>query len=353
MITKEKILEIAKKEGRVSTAALSEQYPVSRQYLSRLLKELVEDEKLFKVGVTRSAYYVLPDDAIKHEADVPGRYKRSLKNVLLEEDQVFQQMGRSFPALTKLPENVRSVFSYAFSEMLNNAIEHSGSKRIDIEVTIKKKLLSFTVNDSGIGVFNNIMQSKKLGSVLEAIQELMKGKTTTMPDSHSGEGIFFTSKAGELFVVDSFGYQLIVNNELPDIFLKKTRTIKRGTRVSFQIHTTSQRRMYDLFKEYADLTQDSDHGFDKTKIHVKLYTIGDEYISRSQARRVLTGLEKFSIIEFDFDQVSIVGQAFADEIFRVFHNKHPYITLEAINMDEGAKFMVERVRKGSKENERS
>ena len=102
--------------------------------------------------------------------------------------------------------------------------------------------------------------------------------------------------------------------------------------------------MNELFKQYTNLTKDSDHGFDKTKIQVKLYTIGGVHISRSQARRVLSGLEKFKIIVFDFDKVPVAGQAFADEIFRVFHYKHPHITLEAVNMNEGVKFMVERAK---------
>ncbi len=39
----------------------------------------------------------------------------------------------------------------------------------------------------------------------------------------------------------------------------------------------------------------------------------------------------------------MVGQAFADEIFRVFHNKYPGIRLQAVNMNEAVKFMVDRV----------
>jgi len=67
------------------------------------------------------------------------------------------------------------------------------------------------------------------------------------------------------------------------------------------------------------------------------------HISRSQARRVLTGLDRFRVIVFDFDKVPMVGQAFADEVFRVFHNKYPVIKLQAINMNEAVRFMVERV----------
>jgi len=69
-----------------------------------------------------------------------------------------------------------------------------------------------------------------------------------------------------------------------------------------------------------------------------------EYISRSQARRILTDLEKFKVIYFDFYRVDLIGQAFADEIFRVFHNRFPEIRLEPENMNEVVKFMVERAK---------
>jgi len=194
MITKEKILEIAKQKGKIGTTDLSKRFSVSRQYLNRLIKELVETEKLIKLGATRYAFYVLPEYAQKHKEIFPLRYRKTFKNISLEEHKVLDLVEQTFPLLKNLPENVRSLFTYAFSEMLNNAIEHSTSIRIGIEVSIQKKRLSFIVNDSGIGVFRNIMQKRNLKSELETIQDLMKGKTTTMPESHSGEGIFFTSK---------------------------------------------------------------------------------------------------------------------------------------------------------------
>ena len=133
-----------------------------------------------------------------------------------------------------------------------------------------------------------------------------------------------------------------MNNEIPDVFVKTVKKIKRGTRVMFKISTTSDRNLSEVFKKYTNVTGENDYGFDKTEIRVKLYTIGGVHISRSQARRVLAGLEKFKIIVFDFDKVPTVGQAFADEVFRVFHHKYPEIKLEVENTTEGVKFMVKR-----------
>jgi len=66
--------------------------------------------------------------------------------------------------------------------------------------------------------------------------------------------------------------------------------------------------------------QDNDFGFSKTHIPVFLAAYGeDNLISRSQAKRLLVRFERFKEIILDFENVESIGQAFADEIFRVFH----------------------------------
>jgi len=57
----------------------------------------------------------------------------------------------------------------------------------------------------------------------------------------------------------------------------------------------------------------------------------------------MSGLDKFKTIVLDFDKVTTVGQAFADEIFRVFQERHPAINIVPINMVEPVRFMIERV----------
>lgn len=81
------------------------------------------------------------------------------------------------------------------------------------------------------------------------------------------------------------------------------------------------------------------------KVRIKLYTMGTVYVSRSQARRVLAGLEKFETIILDFDKVPTIGQGFADEIFRVFQKKHPRKEIVPANTNEAVQFMIDRVEK--------
>ena len=325
--------------GDVRSSDVAADLKVSRQYAQRLLSELVRDGLLLKVGSTRSASYILPNRADK----VLWRYDKRLARRGLAEHAVLEDIAQKSQLRRTLPENLASMFEYAFSEMLNNAIEHSSSANIHVRVEKRRDTLLFFVNDFGIGVFRNVMRKRKLASELEAIQDLLKGKTTTQPQAHSGEGIFFTSKAADIFSLESFGKKLTINNVIDDIFIENVKPAKKGTRVFFQIANASPKHLNDVFKAFQ--TNPAEFAFDKTEIQVRLYTLGTVHVSRSQARRVLAGLEKFSSIILDFDRVPTIGQAFADEIFRVFKNKYPSITITPTNMNETVRFWVERAGK--------
>lgn len=341
---KEKVLQLIQDKKHIKTSDLVKLLNISRQRAHVILSELVKNGKLIKIGSTLKSSYAIPDYASHHLEIFPSTISKHLRNLNLEEHKVLDDIESKFPSVLKLPENVKSIFVYAFSEMLNNAMEHSRSVYVDIRVSIKNKKLTFEVNDFGIGVFRNIMEKKNLNSELEAIQDLLKGKTTTMPKSHSGEGIFFTSKVSDTFILESFGYKLIIDNKIPDLFLEEIKKQKKGTKVTFTIDIQSVKHLGDVFRSFSDYDEKTGlPAFDKTEIKIKLYTMGGIHVSRSQARRVLNELNKFKKIIFDFDKVPMVGQAFADEIFRVFHNQYPEIKLEAINMNEGVKFMVDRV----------
>lgn len=339
MTTKDSILSFAAKNGEIRSVTLARALGLSRQYVHRILSEMVRTGVLVKLGSTRASSYVLPT----HVGRLSWKYSKRLVNRGLAEHMVLEDVERRGQFKASLSENLRSIFEYAFSEMLNNAIEHSKSHTIQVEVEKREVELLFRIDDVGIGVFRNVMQNRRLKNELEAIQDLLKGKTTTKPQAHSGEGIFFTSKVADVFSLESFGRKLTIDNVLQDIFIEEVKPSKRGTRVCFRIACASQKHLNDIFCDYQ--TDPTEFAFDKTMIQIKLYTLGTVHVSRSQARRVLTGLEKFKSIILDFDQVPTIGQAFADEIFRVFRNQHPHIVITPKNMNETVRFWVERAGK--------
>ena len=81
---------------------------------------------------------------------------------------------------------------------------------------------------------------------------------------------------------------------------------------------------------------------------VFLARYGDEnLVSRSQARRLLLRLDLFSDILFDFQDVSMIGQGFADEVFRVYQSHHPGSTLNWANATPEIERMIRRAQTGS------
>jgi hypothetical protein len=78
-------------------------------------------------------------------------------------------------------------------------------------------------------------------------------------------------------------------------------------------------------------------------IPVRLAQYGnDKLMSRSQAKRLLDRVDRFKTVLFDFSEVDTIGQAFADEIFRVFRNSHPTMKLHAIHANAEIKALVTR-----------
>lgn len=338
MDIKQFILKKIAKRGDISVSDIQKETGFSRAYANRFLKELKENGKIVLIGKSNSAHYVLAgkNKELNPKKEV-FKIHYILKNSNLHEDEILDRVKKDTGILLGLPKNITSIIEYAFTEILNNAIDHSKSEKIDISADKDKNFIHFNIVDNGIGIFNSIIKKYNLKNELEAIQDLIKGKLTTAPEKHTGEGIFFTSRAVDKLTIQSSNKKLIFDNFLKDVFIEDIKATK-GTRVVFFINIESKRRLEDIFKEYTE----NGFEFSKTKVLIKLYKIDTLYVSRSQARRVLSGLEKFKTIVLDFDNVDIVGQAFADEVFRVWHNNHKDIDIQYQNANENIVFMIKR-----------
>ena len=87
-----------------------------------------------------------------------------------------------------------------------------------------------------------------------------------------------------------------------------------------------------------------EEGFIKTYIPLKEACPYGEPIARSQARRVIYRLEEFRQVELDFAGIEFMGQGFADEVFRVFQNKHPEIELIPVHANAAVLGMIRHVK---------
>lgn len=330
--TKQAILDYIEKNGSATGPELAEILGVTRQAVSSHLRGLLADSKIVKTGSTRAARY------FPFESAAPARtLKRNLTIRALDESVVYEHIAVGL-TLSQLPDSVESIVHYAFTEVLNNAIDHSMSERCTVEVRLDATKITFTIRDTGIGVFYSIAEKFDLQSEHDAMIELVKGKTTTQPHAHSGEGIFFVSKAADRFSLRSHRLQIEWDNRRADVFVSEPRFLK-GTLASFEIARNSRTRLESVFSEFAPAVYDFQ--FRKTRVLVKL--LRDEYVSRSEAKRLLHNLDRFSEIELDMRDVQSLGQGFADEVFRVFAAAHPDIVIRFINASNAVTAMIRHV----------
>jgi anti-sigma regulatory factor (Ser/Thr protein kinase) len=332
--TREAIVKAARAKGVIQTHDLVRQLGISRQTIAAHLKRLVQQGILQKTGSTHSAAYMMPKPGGTAKVSREIKLIKKLKG--LHEDAVYEEVEHRLGLKRQLSRNVLSIAHYAFSEMLNNAIDHSKAPRAEITAKVDQGSFSFAIRDHGIGAFNNVKKSFRLASDYEAAEHLFKGKQTTMPARHSGQGIFFTSRIADRFVLRSNRLQALVDNDREDSYFSD-RSMLKGTRVEFSIRQRSKKNLQKLFRDYAD----DDFEFDRNLVRINL-TAGEELISRSQARRLLAGLESFKRVTFDFKHNSGIGQGFADEIFRVFAQRHPEIKLDYVNASPAVEFMIKR-----------
>lgn len=330
------LLHELEKGHKVTTQQLAKKFNLSRQRAHLYILELVKKGEVVRLGGRRNSYYVANRPNLLKKISPTRIFKHQYPRQKLEESQVFSEIAVQ-GYLKPLKKDIQNIVQYAFTEMLNNAIDHSSSKNINVTFEVNDDLAQFKVIDRGVGIYKHIQKKKHLTDEMEAIQELLKGKTTTMPEAHSGEGIFFTSKVAGRLEINSDGKEIIFDNDIGDVFLKDVRK-RKGTAVFFRIRSQSSRNLNQVFKEYTG----DDFEFDKTQVIVKLFKEGTELISRSQARRLLANLEKFKKITLDFKGIETVGQGFSDEVFRVFKRRFPEIQIEFINANENVSFMISR-----------
>jgi anti-sigma regulatory factor (Ser/Thr protein kinase) len=315
----------------------------SRQAAHRQLARLVRAGALTSEGKGRATrYHPVPVGGavpVRRPGLPPPAFEHRYPRAGLAEERVWGEVAAALPALADpAARNARLVMTYAFTEMVNNAVDHSGAPAVTVRAGGDARVLWFEVDDAGVGAFENVRARLGLADALAGLQEISKGKRTTQPDRHSGEGIFFTSKMADHFELRANGLAWLVDNLRGDQAVG-TAPGRPGTTVRFELAADKSLRPADVFARYTH-----DLEFDTTRTVVKLFSYGVHFVSRSEAKRLLEGLERFRHVILDFAGVEAVGQGFADEVFRVWHRAHPAVELLPENMAPPVAFMVGRAR---------
>jgi anti-sigma regulatory factor (Ser/Thr protein kinase)/23S rRNA pseudoU1915 N3-methylase RlmH len=329
------LLEHVEQHPRDIVALTAQTFGISRQGVHRHLQRLLHDKALLVRGSTRDRRYTLcPRVEWVHTY---------ILSTIAQEDVVWRSDIR--PLLGDLPENVIDIWQYGFTEMFNNAIEHSVGHTVLVGVTQTALNTKMIISDDGEGIFKKLQRALGLEDERHAVLELAKGKMTTDPAHHTGEGIFFTSRMFDGFhILSGNVYFTHMREEAPheeaEDWITEQQESSKGTIVWMSLNHTSSRTLKEVFDQF---TSEGEYSFNKTVVPVRLAQYGDEkLISRSQAKRLLARIDRFKVVLFDFEGVEMIGQAFADEVFRVFAEAHPHIDLFAVGVNTAVEHMIRR-----------
>ncbi|MDZ7788889.1 MAG: DUF4325 domain-containing protein [Xanthomonadales bacterium] len=307
-----------------------DRFDITRQAVNRHVHNLIDQGALIGKGSTRArTYHLAPIE------EWSGEYELSPD---LAEDQLWRE--DIAPRLAGLPDNVLEIWQYSATEMINNAVDHSRGSRLIVALERTAMTTQVMIVDDGEGIFQKIQKALNLADERHAVLELAKGKLSTDPEHHTGEGIFFSSRMFDQFDILSGGVYFSHEFSQEEDWIIERDRFRCGTAVWMKLDNHTSRTVQKVFDQFAG---PEEYAFTKTVVPVRLARYGDDrLVSRSQARRLLNRVDRFKTVIFDFDEVDAIGQAFADEVFRVFASAHPAIELQPINMTPRVRQMVKR-----------
>jgi len=302
---------------------------VSQRSARRTLARLVELNWLVREGsARRPAWRPGPLRQVVQRYELAG----------LEEDLPW---SLDFAPHFVLPPNVLRMVQQAFCELLNNAIGHSGGTHVTVSLRQTASQAQLLVSDNGVGLFERIAQSFAVASPALAMLELSKGKLTSQPERHTGQGLFFTSRLADVFDLhaNDAAFQQRAWDERgwhPQRALRHA-----GTSIYAAFALDTPRTLDGVRGAYSVGDDPFGVEFSRTVVPLRLITSTIEGLeSRAQARRVCARLGEFRRAEIDFGGVASVGHAFADEMFRVFGPAQRSLELVPVNMTPAVAALV-------------
>ncbi|HZF81829.1 MAG TPA: DUF4325 domain-containing protein [Rubrivivax sp.] len=324
------ITEAAVLHGDDLHAHLMHRLDISRRRAGTLLSKLVQAQWLLTIGTRRKPAYR------------PGPLRQVVKRYPLQGLQEDLPWRRDFHPFFELPAELRRMAQHAFTELLNNAVDHSGGGNVTVSMRQTPLQVQLLVSDDGCGLFDRIAQSFHIGDPQLAMLELSKGKLTSLPERHSGHGLFFTSRLADVLDIHANAAAFQCRSWDGRRWHAGRPAAKTGTSVYLAINIDSPRTLDGVLREYSQ--DGTGYGFERTVVPLQLVAAdGVGLISRADARRVAGNLTRFQRAEIDFDGVAEIGHGFADELFRVFQCQHPQLAIVPVAMQPRVAGMVGQV----------
>jgi anti-sigma regulatory factor (Ser/Thr protein kinase) len=327
------ITAAAREHSHDLVAHVEERTGASRRAVQAALRRLVEAHWLSRGGSSRRPVFG------------PGLLRQVARSYTLHGMQEDIPWQRDFAPHFDLPPHVTRMIRHGFTELVNNAADHSGGSSVTVSLRQTPSHVQLLVSDDGCGVFDKICQAFDIADAQHAMLELSKGRLTSQPEMHTGRGLFFSSQLADVFDIhanntafqrrawEASGWQ--PGRPLP----------RQGSSIYMAIALDTQRTLDQVLEAWS--VDGTGIEFDQTTIALRLLAgPGQPLDSRAQARRVAARLPMFKRAEISFDGVEDVGHGFADELFRVFARAHQEVELRPTHMTPRIAALVKSAQNG-------
>jgi len=310
---------------------LMKRLAISRSSALRLLQRLVASQWLVREGTPRRPHHR------------PGLLRQVVRRYALERLDEHGPWARDFAPQLALGGNLARLAQHVFTELLNNAIDHSGGSSVTISMRQTPAHLQLLVSDDGCGLFERIGSTFAIQDPTLAMLELSKGKLSSQPERHTGRGLFFASRIADVLDLHANARAFQHRRWQPNQWRSGRPATQQGTSVFAAIALDSTCDLDTLLRAHS--ADGQGYGFERTVVpmHLLADTPGG-LESRAQARHVAARLAQFRCAELDFQGIDHVGHSFADELFRVFGREYPALDLVAKNTTARVAAMLASVR---------
>jgi len=327
------ITAAALQHGDALPAHLMARLSVSRRQAGALLRKLAAMQWLAVEGTARRRRYR------------PGPLRQVVQRYALRGLQEDLPWRQDFAPFFELPGAVQRMAHHAFTELLNNAVDHSGGSQVTVSMRQTPLQLQLLISDDGCGLFDRIAQSFAIADPSLAMLELSKGKLTSAPKRHRGLGLYFTARLGDVFDIHANRAAFQSRAWEEGRWRSGKPAARGGTSVYLAIALDTPRTLDEVLRSAS--LDGAGYAFERTEVPLRLIGLGEGHTrvlaSRADARRVASRLGSFQRAELDFGAIADIGQGFADELFRVIRREHPGLDLVPLHMSPQVAAMVQSV----------
>lgn len=221
-----KILAFIKRKNR-STDEIQKEFNISRQMVHKYLKPCIESGQISKSGRTKGTVYTY--GSIQQER---ARFSKVFPVKGADTDAILEEIDMKTGISRKCNEKSGRVISRCLKNLIDNAIFHSGSELMMLNLKINHYNVEFKIEDSGTGIFSSL--KKRYGLPDEGdIPVLLKRAARGVQDDALGSGLIYCMQNALAFEIRSGKQQFTYT--APDTFAAEDIPLVKGTVIKLSI----------------------------------------------------------------------------------------------------------------------